>query len=62
MAKEGLDVIIVVSKVKAAIKAAGMRSGDDFIDTLNEQVHMIITSATNQAKAQGRQTLKGEDI
>jgi len=62
MATEEKDTIIVVSKVKGLIKAAGMRSGDDFLETLNSQVHMIITAAVNEAKRQERQTLKGEDI
>jgi histone H3/H4 len=61
MAKE-VDVLVVVSKVKQAVKDAEMRSGDDFIDAVNQQVHMIIQAAINRARASGRSTLKGEDI
>jgi histone H3/H4 len=61
MAKE-LESVIVVSQVKKLVKDGEMRSGDEFITALNEQVHMIIKHASNRAKANGRQTLKGEDI
>ena len=61
MAKE-LESVIVVSKVKELVKAEGMRSGDEFLTTLNKQVHMIIKHASDRAKAAGRQTLKEDDI
>lgn len=54
--------MVVVSKVKDAVKNFEMRSGDDFVDGLNEQVHLIIKAAVARCKANGRQTLKAEDI
>lgn len=61
MAKEK-ETLVVVSKVKEAVKELGMRSGDDFIDGVNEQVHLIVKAAVARCKANNRQTLKAEDI
>lgn len=62
MPKEEQATLIVVSKVKDAVKAAEMRSGDDFVEGVNAQVHLIIAAAVARCKANGRQTLKAEDI
>lgn len=61
MAKE-LDSVIVVSKVKDLVKNLDMRSGDEFVTALNETVHKVVKSAAERAKANGRSTLKAEDI
>lgn len=56
------EMLIVVSKVKEVVKEQEMRSGDDFVNGVNEQVHLIIKAAVARCKANGRQTLKAEDI
>ena len=61
MAKEK-ETVVVVSKLKDAVKALGLRSGDEWVEAVNEQVHMIIAASANRCKANGRQTLKAEDI
>lgn len=61
MAKE-LETLIVVSKVKDVIKEHEMRSGEDFIAALSEMNHKVIKAAVDRAKANGRATLKAEDI
>lgn len=61
MAKE-LESLLTVSRVKDAVKELEMRSGDEFITALNETVYKVIKASAERAKANGRQTLKAEDI
>lgn len=61
MSKE-LESVIVVSKVKESIKNLEMRSGEEFVTALNEKVHSLIKEASERCKANGRQTLKPEDL
>ena len=56
------DVVVVGSKVKAAIKAAGCNTGGDSIAALNEVVHWYIAQAAGRAKANGRKTVRGHDF
>jgi len=65
MAKEKNEeklMLLTVSRAKEVIKTTEMRCGEDFIEGLNDQVYLIITAAVNRCKANGRQTLKAEDI
>ena len=61
-AKKELEMLVVVSKIKETVKDAEMRSGEDFVEAVNQQVHFIVQAAVNRAKANGRATLRGEDI
>jgi len=56
------EVVLVGSKVKAAIKAAGCNSSADVIDALNDYVHWVIGQAAARASANGRKTVRGHDI
>ncbi len=56
------EVVLVGSKVKAAIKDAGCNTGGDVIEALNEYVHWILAQATARAANNGRKTVRGHDI
>ena len=53
---------VVGSKVKDALKKAGCRTGGDALDSLNEMVAWMIDRAAKRAKANKRQTIRGEDF
>ena len=56
------EVLLVGSKVKAAIKAAGCNTAGDAMDGLNEWVHWLIGQATARAGANGRKTVRNYDF
>ncbi len=56
------EIVLVGSKVKAAIKAAGCNSSGDVIPTLNGMVMWYIEQAAKRAAANGRKTVRGHDI
>ena len=56
------EVLLVGSKVKAAIKAAGCNSSADVIPALNGYVHWIVGQAAARASANGRKTVRAHDI
>lgn len=61
MAKEK-ERVIVASAVKEVIKNSELRSGDEFIEALNDKVHEIIETAKERCKGNGRATLRAEDL
>lgn len=60
--KKTQEVLLVGSKVKAAIKEAGCNTGGDATDALNEYVHWLIGQATQRAAANGRKTVRAHDF
>ena len=56
------ESLVVGSKVKAAIKAAGCNTGSDAVDALNAYVHWLIEQAAKRATENGRKTVRGHDF
>jgi histone H3/H4 len=56
------EVLLVGSKVKAALKEAGCNSSSDAIDGLNAWVHWLIGQAAQRAAANGRKTVRAHDF
>ena len=56
------EVLVVGSKVKAAIKATGCNTGGDAIEGLNAWVGWLISQAAARAQANGRKTVRGHDF
>lgn len=56
------EVLLVGSKVKAAIKDAGCNSSSDAMEGLNTWVHWLISQATKRATANGRKTVRAHDF
>ncbi len=61
-AKKDLEVLLVGSKVKAAIKDADCNTGGDALDGLNMWVHWLIGQATQRAAANNRKTVRAHDF
>lgn len=53
---------VVASKVKDAIAKAGLRSAGDLPDAFNEMIAHKIEKAIARAKANGRATIRPEDL
>ena len=60
-AKNGAQYV-VGSKVKDALKKANCRTAGDALDSLNQVVAEMIARAAKRAKANKRQTVRGEDF
>lgn len=56
------EPLIVGSKVKAHIKAAGCNTAGDAFDGVNAWVYWLIEQATKRAKANGRKTVRAHDF
>ena len=56
------DILVVGSKVKEAVKKAGCNTGGDFAEELSRVVEAKIKRAAERAKANGRKTVRKEDL
>ncbi len=56
------EMLLVASKVRAAVKGADCNFGGDAIDALNNYVHWLVAQATKRAAANGRKTVRGHDF
>ena len=61
-AKKPAEVLIVASKVRAHVKDAGMMMAGDLPGELNCCVIGCLDAAIKRAKANGRKTVKPQDI
>ena len=62
MAKK-LDMLLVGSKTKAALKGKGKYNvSGDALDALNSYVYWLISEAQSRCKANGRKTIRNYDI
>ena len=56
------DVLVVASKVKAYMKSKNMNTSADAITCLSNKVYCILDEATSRTKANGRKTIKPQDV
>jgi len=56
------EILVVTSKVKDAVKAAGCNCAGDFPDALSVEVDALIKKAVKRCEANGRKTVRPEDI
>lgn len=56
------EMLLVGSKVKAAIKEADCNTAGDALEGLNEWVYWLIDQATQRASANGRKTVRAHDF
>ena len=56
------DSLVVGSKVKEAVKAAGCNCAGDLTGALSTVVAGLITKAAERAKANGRKTVRATDL
>jgi histone H3/H4 len=57
-----VEMLLVGSKTKAALKEHGVNVAGDALDGLNMIVHWHIEQAAKRAQANGRKTVRGHDI
>ena len=57
-----MDMLLVGSKTKAALKAHDVNVAGDALDSLNMVVYWYIDQAAKRATANGRKTVRGHDI
>ena len=62
MKKGNKEMLLVGSKVKAAIKGANCNTAGDALDGLNDWVHWLIAQATARASSNGRKTVRAHDF
>lgn len=60
--KKDREVLVVASKVKAYVKSRDMNTSADAISQLSERVYSMLDEAAVRTKANGRKTLKPQDI
>ncbi|MFZ9001314.1 MAG: hypothetical protein ACO20H_08415 [Bacteriovoracaceae bacterium] len=56
------EMLLVGSKTKDAIKAAGLNVASDALDALNEKVHNLVKNAQDRAVNNGRKTVRATDF
>ena len=60
--KKGSPSLVVGSKVKEAVKAGGVRMAGDLLDALNASVGSHLKNAIARCKANGRGTVRPQDL
>jgi len=56
------EMLLVGSKVKAALKEFEVNVGGDALPSLNAVIHWYIEQAAKRAKENGRKTVRGHDF
>jgi len=56
------ESLVVGSKVKDAVRSAGCNCGGDFVDALSSRVQEEVRRAADRAKANGRKTVRANDL
>ncbi len=56
------EVVVIASKIKDVVKAAGLQSSGDLVDGVSAKVHDMLAAAIQRAKANGRATVRPYDL
>lgn len=56
------EILVVGSKVKDLISSKGLRSSGELVEALSKHVEDKLMKAIERAKANGRQTIRPEDL
>jgi histone H3/H4 len=57
-----MEMLLVGSKTKAALKAHGVNVASDAFDSLNGVIHWYLEQAAKRATANGRKTVRAHDF
>lgn len=60
--KGAMEMLLVGSKTKAALKDHGVNVSGDALDSLNDIVYWYLDQAAKRAAANGRKTVRGHDF
>jgi len=61
MSKE-MEMLLVGSKTKEALKATGLNVSSEALEKLNERVHAMVKDAQERCVNNGRKTVKATDF
>jgi histone H3/H4 len=61
-AKAASVQVVLASRIKEVSRAANVRVSGDFVDAANAAVVALVKKAIDRAKANGRQTVRPQDI
>ena len=61
-AKKEKEMLLVGSKVKAALREYEVNVGEGTVDALNEILYWYVDQAAKKAKANKRKTVRGYDV
>ncbi len=56
------EILVVGSKMKEVVKAAGCMSSGDLIEAVSARVHSMLAEAAARAKDNGRSTVRPYDL
>lgn len=56
------EILIVGSKMKDVVKAAGCMSSGELIQAVSDKVHAMLADAAARAKGNGRSTVRPYDL
>jgi hypothetical protein len=64
MAKKSkkMEMLVIASKAKAALKKNGCNTAGDALEGLNGLIYWYLEQATARAKANGRKTVRAHDF
>lgn len=57
-----MEMLLVGSKTKAALKEHGVNVASDALEPLNGVIHWYLDQAAKRAAANGRKTVRGHDF
>lgn len=60
--KQAMEMLLVGSKTKTALKGYGVNVAGDAVDGLNGVVYWYIDQAAKRAQANGRKTVRAHDF
>lgn len=60
--KPAIEMLLVGSKTKAALKDHGLNVAGDALENLNAVVYHYIDQAVKRAESNGRKTVRGHDF
>ena len=60
--KKQQEPLVIASKAKAVLKAAGCNTSGDAFEALNGYLYWLLDQGAKRAKANGRKTVRGHDF
>jgi hypothetical protein len=60
--KKSREVLVVGTKVKDVVKAAGLQSSGELIEGISNKVHDLLSAAIARASENGRKTVRSYDL
>jgi histone H3/H4 len=62
MANKPKEIVVVGSKIKEVVRAAGLRSDGELVSAVSDKVHEMLTDAVARCTSNGRSTVRPHDL